>query len=75
MQEPSFLPMGSSSSTPAQCPTANSVEPPNLMVPFCMCMQLFVGIHNVCMYIVLVNQFMMGPDKPVIPGQWLFRAC
>ena len=22
-----------------------------------------------------VNRFVMGSDKPVIPGQWLFRAC
>ena len=21
------------------------------------------------------NTVMVGPDKPVIPGQWLFRAC
>ena len=26
------------------------------------------------LYMQYTNQFMMGSDKPVIPGQWLFRA-
>ena len=41
-----------------------------------MCMHMYTHLCIfLCMRYVHEKRLMMVPDKPAIPGQWLFRAC
>ena len=54
--------------------------PPNLLFlenPWIQCnlYNYILGQTKECTIVRETKGVMVGPDKPAIPGQWLFRAC